>query len=242
GEPLLYQEIAPLVQDLKGIPGVRVVSMQSNGTLLSPALIGALESAGLDRVNLSIHAMDPGLAKTLAGVSWYDVEQVKRAARGVAGSTMDLLIAPVYLPGYNDAEIPRIIAFAGEIGAGKRWPPLGIQKCEHYRYGRNIPGMKFQTWWQFSNRSIRGWETESGMRLLLAPKDFGIERREMLPPAFRKGEKVRVDIRAPGWIRGEMLGVGRNRVVSVLDCPRDDGAVRVEILTAKHNIYVARPA
>ena len=119
--------------------------------------------------------------------------------------------------------------------------PLGIQKCEHYRYGRNIGGMKFQTWWQFYNRSIRAWEKDSGTRLLLTPGDFGIEKREMLPAAFRKGEKVRVDIRAPGWIRGEMLGVGRNRIVSVLDCPTDEGAIRVQIVSAKHNIYVARP-
>ncbi|HVP24641.1 MAG TPA: radical SAM protein [Methanomicrobiales archaeon] len=242
GEPLLYPEIAPLVKDLKAIPEVEVVSMQSNGTLLTPERIGELESAGLDRMNLSIHALDSALGRTLAGVSWYDVEQVKEAARVVAQSSIDLLIAPVYLPGSNDVEIPRIIAFAREIGAGKRWPALGIQKCEHYRFGRNIAGMKFQTWWQFYNRSIRAWEKDAGMRLLLTPRDFGIGKREMLPPVFRKGEKARVDIRAPGWIRGEMLGVGRNRVVSVLDCPTSDGDIRVEIISAKHNIHVARPA
>jgi uncharacterized Fe-S cluster-containing radical SAM superfamily enzyme len=241
GEPLLYPEIAPLVRDLKEIPGVRVVSMQSNGTLLSREMIDALESAGLDRLNLSLHALDPALARELAGVSWYDVEQVKEAARRVAGSSIDLLIAPVFLPGKNDDEIPKIIAFAREIGAGKRWPALGIQKCERHRYGRNIGGMKFQTWWQFSTRSIRAWEKDSGMRLLLTPKDFGMEKRAMLPPAFRKGEKARVDIRAPGWIRGEMLGVGRNRVVSVVNCPVVEGAIRVEIISAKHSIYVAKP-
>ena len=31
------------------------------------------------------------------------------------------------------------------------------------------------------------------------------------PPVFSKGEKVIVEIRAPGWITGEMLGVARNR-------------------------------
>ena len=242
GEPLLYPEIVPLVKDLKGIPGVRVVSIQSNGTFLSSDLIDGLESAGLDRVNLSLHALDAGLARTLAGVSWYDIEEVKEAARRVAKSGIDLLIAPVYLPGSNDGEIPKLIAFAREIGAGKMWPPLGIQKCEHYRYGRNIGGMKFQTWWQFYNRSIRAWEKDSGMKLLLTPKDFGIEKRKMLPPVFRKGEKVRVDIRAPGWIRGEMLGVGRNRIVSIMDCPKNEGAIRVEIVSGKHGIYVARPA
>jgi uncharacterized Fe-S cluster-containing radical SAM superfamily enzyme len=241
GEPLLYREIAPLVADLKAIPGVRVVSMQSNGTLLTRERIEELASAGLDRVNLSLHALDPDLARELAGVSWYDVEQVKEAARQVTGSSIDLLVTPVYLPGKNDGEILKLIAFAREIRAGKRWPALGIQKCEHYRYGRNITGMKFQTWWQFYNRSIRGWEQDSGMKLLLTRKDFGIEKRDMLPAAFRKGEKILVDIRAPGWIRGEMLGVARNRIVSVMDCPRDEGAIRVEIISAKHNIYVAKP-
>ena len=241
GEPLLYPEIAPLVRDLKAIPEVKVVSMQSNGTLLSEKMIRDLESAGLDRLNLSLHALDPTLAGSLAGVPWYDIEKVKEAARRVAGSAIDLLIAPVYLPGSNDGEIPRLIDFAREIGAGKRWPALGIQKCEHYRYGRNIGSMKFQTWWQFYNRFIQAWEKDSGMRLLLTPKDFGIGKRAMLPAAFRKGEKVLVDIRAPGWIRGEMLGVGRNRIVSVLDCPRKEGAIRVEIISAKHNIYVAKP-
>jgi len=241
GEPLLYPEIALLVKDLKGIPEVLVVSMQSNGTLLPRVMIDQLESAGLDRLNLSLHALDPPLARTLAGVPWYDVEKVKEAARRVAESAIDLLIAPVYLPGSNDEEIPRIVAFAREIGAGKRWPALGIQKCEHYRYGRNISGMKFQTWWQFYNRSIRLWEKDSGMRLLINPRDFGIEKREILPPVYRKGEKVRVDIRAPGWIQGEMLGVGRDRIVSVMDCPKNAGAIRVQIVSAKHNIYVARP-
>jgi uncharacterized Fe-S cluster-containing radical SAM superfamily enzyme len=241
GEPLLYPEIAPLVKELKAIPEVKVVSMQSNGTLLSTKMIADLESAGLDRLNLSLHALDPPLAQALAGVSWYDIGQVKEAARRVAESRIDLLLAPVYLPGKNDGEIPKLIAFAREIGAGKRWPALGIQKCEHYRYGRNIGGMKFQTWWQFYNRSIRAWEKESGMRLLLTPKDFGIEKRKMIPPSFRKGEKVRVDIRAPGWIRGEMLGIGRNRIVSILDSPKDEGAIRVAIVSAKHNIYVAKP-
>jgi uncharacterized Fe-S cluster-containing radical SAM superfamily enzyme len=39
-----------------------------------------------------------------------------------------------------------------------------------------------------------------------------------------------------------MLGVGRNRIVSVMDCPKDEGALRVQVVSAKHNIYVAKPA
>ena len=59
--------------------------------------------------------------------------------------------------------------------------------------------------------------------------------------AFRQNEKARVEIRGPGWVKGEKLGVGRDRVVSVLDCPVDSGLVNVKIVSAKHNIYVATP-
>jgi hypothetical protein len=239
GEPLIYPEIAPLVADLKKIPGISTVSMQSNGTLLTKERIRALEEAGLDRINLSLHALDPGLARTLAGVEWYDVEKVAAMARSVAESRIDLLIAPVYLPGLNDSEIPRLIRFARDIGAGKRWPPLGIQKFERYRLGRTPPGVFPQSWKQFYHRSLAGWENETGMQLRITPADFGTERRPQFPRPFRKGEKVTLEIRGPGWVAGERIAVGRGRSVAVLDCRRGSGTIRARIVSAAHNIYVA---
>jgi uncharacterized Fe-S cluster-containing radical SAM superfamily enzyme len=50
-----------------------------------------------------------------------------------------------------------------------------------------------------------------------------------------------VEIKAPGWVSGEQLGVAKNRVVSVMDCPIKQGSVRVQIVSNKHNIYVAVP-
>ena len=242
GEPLLYRQLPELVAALRRIDEVTTISLQTNGTLLDTETIAALESAGLDRINLSIHALDPALAKFLAGADWFDVEKVMDSARAVAASRIDLLIAPVYVPGVNDSEILRLIRFAREIGAGKRFPPLGIQKFEHYRYGRTPKGVKAQSWWQFYNRSLALWEKESGLRLRLDPvRDFGTVRRPFIPLAFKKGEKVTVAIRAPGWIRGEMLGVARDRVVSVFQCEKEAGNVRVKIIATKHNIYTAVP-
>jgi hypothetical protein len=242
GEPMMYSRLPELITALREIDEVKVISMQTNGTLLNETSLAALESAGLDRINLSLHALDPVLAQMLAGVDWYDINKLATAAKAVAGSRIDLLIAPVYIPGINDSEIPRLIRFALEIGAGKRFPPLGIQKFEHYRYGRTPKGVKAQSWWQFFNRSIRPWEKEFGIKLKLDPaRDFGTVRRPFLPLVFSKGEKVTVEIRAPGWIHGEMLGVARNRVVSVYNCPKESGQVRVKIVATKHNIYVAVP-
>ncbi|MCJ7444305.1 MAG: radical SAM protein [Methanotrichaceae archaeon] len=241
GEPMLYHQIVELINALKEIDEVSVVSMQSNGTLLDTTKINALENAGLDRVNLSIMALNPVLAKQLAGVSWYDIEQIKDAAKKIAASQIDLLIAPVFLPGINDNEIPKLIEFSQEIGAGKIWPPIGIQKFEAHKLGRKPSGIKVQTWWKFYNRSIRAWEEQFSLKLMLRPQDFGIEKRPMLPLVFRKNEKTRVDIKGPGWIRGEQLGVAKDRVVSVLNCPVDAGLIRAKIVRLKHNIYVGMP-
>jgi len=242
GEPMMYRHLPELVAGLKAIGCVTAVSLQTNGTLLTNATIAALESSGLDRINLSLHALDPDMARMLAGVDWFDIGKVSEAARAVAKSRIDLLIAPVYIPGINDAEIPKLIRFAQECGAGKRFPPLGIQKFEHYRYGRSPKGVKAQSWWQFFNRSIRPWEKEHGLRLQLdMERDFGTMRRQFVPLTMAKGEKVTVEIRAPGWIHGEMLGVAKNRVVSVYNCEKESGQVRVKIISTKHNIYTGQP-
>jgi len=239
GEPVMYPHLPGLIAALKKIDEVSVISLQTNGTLLNTAKIAALESAGLDRINLSLHALDPAIAKMLAGVEWFDIDTLINTAKAIAQSNIDLLIAPVYMPGLNDEEIPKLIRFAQEIGAGKRFPPLGIQKFERYKYGRAPKGIKVQSWWQFFNRSIRPWEKESGIRLQLdSARDFGMVKRPFIPLVFSKGEKVTVEIRAPGWITGEMLGVARNRVVSIFNCDKKAGQVRVKIVSNKHNIYM----
>jgi uncharacterized Fe-S cluster-containing radical SAM superfamily enzyme len=242
GEPMMYPYLPELIAGLRQVDEVSVISLQTNGTLLTGERIAALEIAGLDRINLSIHALDPEIAQRLAGVASYNIDTITKAAQAVARSAIDLLIAPVYIPGINDEEIPKLIRFAQETGAGKRFPPLGIQKFEHYRYGRSPKGIKAQSWWQFFNRSIKPWEKEFGIPLRLDPaRDFGTVRRPFIPLVFSKGEKVTVEIRAPGWIHGEKLGVARNRVVSVFNCEKESGQVRVKIVATKHNIYVGIP-
>jgi len=241
GEPMLYPDIVSLVQQIRQIKEVEVISMQSNGTLLDCERIHALEEAGLDRINLSIHSLHPEKAAYLAGVPGFDIEKIRQAAKDIAKSNIDLLIAPVLIPGINDEDMPELIGFAQEVGAGKRWPPLGIQKFEHYRLGRSPGKVKSQNWWQFYNRSIAAWEKQFDMPLRLKPQDFSIVKRPMIPTVFERKEKTWVEIKAPGWVKGEMLGVARNRVVSVMNCPIVQGSLRVQVVSNKHNIYVAVP-
>ena len=108
GEPLVRRGIVDLVRQLKALPGLRELTLTTNGILL-PELAQPLRDAGLDRVNISLDTLDPEkyrrltrggeLSKALAGI---------RAAEA-AGFTPIKLNA-VLLGGVNDDEIPALCA------------------------------------------------------------------------------------------------------------------------------------
>lgn len=58
GEPLMRPDLAGIVADIAGTPGVREVSMTTNGVLLADRL-DDLVAAGLGRVNVSVDSLDP---------------------------------------------------------------------------------------------------------------------------------------------------------------------------------------
>ncbi len=241
GDPLTYPKIVELIQHIREIEGIGVISLETHGALLSEEILDEMDAAGLSRLNLSIDTMNPDLAKFLAGADWYDLTKVLELAAYVAENLkMDLLIAPVWIPGLNDKDMLKIIEFAKKIGAGKRWPPLGIQKYEVHKYGRKPKGVKPISWYEFY-RTLRVWEKKYGVKLVLNPKDFGIYKVKSLPLVFKKGQKVSAKIVGPGWHKGEWLAVAKGRVIAVLGTAGDPpigSQVKVEILRNKHNIYV----
>lgn len=242
GDPLTYPDIVELVRELRSMQSVESIALETRGVLLAGRLADALNDAGLDRINLSIDALNPELAKRLANTPRYDVNRVVKTAEYIASSLrMDLLVAPVWVPGLNDEEIPKIIEWALDIGAGKRWPPLGIQKYESHKYGRHPPGVIPMKWKDFYEQ-LRKWESEYGVKLVLKPSDFGIRKARRVPPTFSRFERVSVEIMAPGWMKGQELGVARGRVVTVITANEEVARRRVpvRILRTKDNIYIAK--
>ncbi|NJE06206.1 radical SAM protein [Thermococcus sp. M36] len=239
GEPLIYPFRVELVQALREHPNVSVISMQSNGTLLNDKLIEELAEAGLDRVNLSLHSLDPDKARMLMGRKDYDLEHVLDMAEALVNAGIDVLIAPVIIFGINDDEAEAFIEFARKIGAGRRWPALGFQNYIPYKFGRNptiaklVPFKEFYAW-------LRKLEEKTGMKpLVLKPKHFGMEKQEFIPLAFRPGEIVRAEIVLPGRIQGEMLAKARNRLIEVINTDAEVGdRVKVKIVRTRHGIYI----
>ncbi|WP_297523106.1 radical SAM protein [Thermococcus sp.] len=239
GEPLIYPFRVELVQALRQHPNVSVISMQSNGTLLTDKLVEELAEAGLDRVNLSLHSLDPEKAKMLMGRKDYSLEHVLEMAEALVNAGVDVLIAPVIIFGINDDEAEAFIEFARKIGAGKRWPALGFQNYIPYKFGRNPAVAKVKPFKEFY-AWLRKLEEETGMRpLVLKPAHFGMERREFIPLAFRPGEVVKAEVVLPGRIEGEMLAKARNRLIEVVGTKAEVGErIRVRIVRTRHGIYI----
>jgi len=245
GDPITYPKIAELVSGLNQIEGVETISMQTHGSILDEKLVDELSEAGLTRINLSIDALHPSLAKRLADTEWFNIQKVVEIAHHIAFNTkINLLIAPVWIPDVNTSEIPNIIKLAKSLRLGKVFPPLGIQKYEVHKHGRKVKGVKSVFWKKFYDQ-LRLWEETFKIKLVLSSKDFGIHKLPMLPVPYRKFEKVKVEVVGPGWLKREKLAVtsAKDRSVTLLNAEKIPiGAkLKARIVANKHNLFIAEP-
>ncbi len=245
GDPATYPRIVDLVSELKNINGVRVVALQTRGYVLDHELVEELAEAGLDRINLSIDTLNPVKARFLQGVEWFDASRVIEVAEYIARETsIDLHIAPVWVPGLNDEDIEEIIVWAKKIGAGKRWPALGIQKYLVHKYGRKPRGVKPMSWNEFW-RKLRELEKKYNVKLIHDKSAFNFHEAPSPPPPYKIGESVKVRVVENGWLRGEKLGVPprRDRVITIVDAEEIplNTSIRVRIIDNKNNIFIAKP-
>ena len=103
GEPTVRAHVVDIVRGIASTPGVRSVSMTTNGVLLS-RLAKPLAEAGLQRVNISIDTLNPAKFKRLT--RWGDIEDVWEGilAAEQAGLTPIKLNA-VVVKGYNEPDV-----------------------------------------------------------------------------------------------------------------------------------------
>ncbi len=235
GEPMTYPHLEYFIREARKIKEVYFISMQTNGTLLTEENIKSLADAGLNRINLSVHSLNPTLSKRLFGNENYSIERVLKMINALKGSTIEVLLAPVWLPKFNDKDIEKLIEFAKmqEIG-------VAIQKYEAYTYSRKEKNAKRITYYHFY-KQLKEWEKQFGVRLVYNAESLQVHKAPTLPSIFEVGERLSLIVRAPGWMKDQMLGTAKNRCVTIVDCDSRVGdRVNAEIIENKHNIYLAR--
>ncbi|HYR26382.1 MAG TPA: GTP 3',8-cyclase MoaA [Aquabacterium sp.] len=114
GEPLLRRGINELAQQLSALPGLRDLSLSSNGTQLARHA-QALRDAGVRRLNISLDSLDPDCFARITGRDCLeDVLDGLRTARAVGFDPIKLNM--VVQADVNVDEVQRMVAFAIEQG------------------------------------------------------------------------------------------------------------------------------
>ena len=141
GEPLVRRGMDRLIADIKAIPGIRCVTLTTNGVLLAQQLPG-LVSAGLDGVNISLDTLNreqfraitrrDELDRVLAGLN---------AALECPGLNVKINCLPM---GRNDDQLVPLVELARERPLSVRFievMPIGLGKDLTYRSEDEVRAM-----------------------------------------------------------------------------------------------------
>lgn len=235
GEPLLYPKFVELVRGLRAIPQCSIISVNTNGSMLTEKLIDQLAEAGLTRINLSLNALTQETADVMSGRK-YPIEHVKRMITYAQGK-INILLAPTIVPGFNDDQIEPLVQLGSTIKS--EYPVLGFQNFLHYKKGRNISKERdFEEFFAM----LKPHEEKYGVKLTgFTKEDFHIYDEPELPKPFKKDDLIRAKILLPARYRNEIIAVAQDRCITVVG---DDAHllpvgkdIRVRIIRDKHNIF-----
>jgi len=224
GEPLLYRPLPELISDISAF--VSKTSIDTNGVLLTEDKLRELQTAGLTQINVSLNAIDAKIASKLAGCR----VQPEKILKNLEKTSIDVIIAPILVPGVNDKQIEKLIVYCKE----KKFR-ICIQNFLKYKFGRNPvkpwPMDRFM-------KQLGEWEQKYQMKLIVQAEDFNIIKTKELSKPFKKNDIVQLDIVCPGRKPDECIGMARNRCVTVGNCG-NSRKVKAKIIRTKHNIFNA---
>jgi cyclic pyranopterin phosphate synthase len=113
GEPLIREDIVKIVELIS--PLMKEVSMTTNATLLKDKAC-ILREAGLERVNISLHTLDPGTFQKITGRD-YKEEVTQGIKSAIKCGLNPVKLNMVVMKGINSDEIPNMIEYSRETGA-----------------------------------------------------------------------------------------------------------------------------
>lgn len=107
GEPMLYQDIVPLVQMLADNQSF-TIAMTTNGSLL-PGKVRTLKNAGLCSINISLDAIDENIFKKMGGTKQ---SSVFTAVEECLAEGISVKLNSVLVPGMNESQIIPLLDYA----------------------------------------------------------------------------------------------------------------------------------
>ena len=175
GEPLVRKGVDQLVAGLKAIPGIRKVTMTTNGILLARQL-PALQKAGLDSVNISLDTLRPEVFAQITARD--EFSHVMEGIRAALASGLPVKQNCVPQVGVNEGELEDLAALAEKhplqvrfiemmpIGYGAAMPCISGPDLRQ-RFARRWPELQPATGAAFGDGpavyyTVPGWQGSVG--------------------------------------------------------------------------------
>ncbi|MGE5575208.1 MAG: GTP 3',8-cyclase MoaA [Ignavibacteria bacterium] len=111
GEPLMRQDLPEIVAGIASLPGLRDLSLTTNGLLLGNGMAKKLHDLGLRRVNISLPSLNPETYHKLTGGKLEDALVGVKAA--IKAGYCPVKLNTVVLEDVNVEDVPDLIDYAG---------------------------------------------------------------------------------------------------------------------------------
>jgi cyclic pyranopterin phosphate synthase len=144
GEPLLRKRLPELVSRLARIPGIEDLALTTNGSLLAQHA-QALRDAGLQRLTVSLDALDPIIFRQLSG----DRGRVDDVLAGIAAANaagfVGIKLNCVVQRGINDGEALRLLEhFRGSGHIVRFIEYMDVGTCNGWDVSRVVPSAELR--------------------------------------------------------------------------------------------------
>ncbi len=142
GEPLLRTHLDELVAGLREIPGIRDIAMTTNGVLL-PRFAADLKAAGLDRVTVSLDALDEEVFRQMNGGINFPEQVIEGIAAAQAAGFEDIKINTVIRRDINLSEvIPILRQFKGRGVTVRFIEYMDVGNVNHWCREQVVPSVE----------------------------------------------------------------------------------------------------
>ncbi len=114
GEPLMRKDLPEIVSGISAIPGLRDLSLTTNGLLMGGGMAKKLRDCGLKRVNISLPSLNTETYHKLTGGKLDAALEGIKAA--IKANFCPVKLNTVVLKDVNVGDVPELIDYAGKMG------------------------------------------------------------------------------------------------------------------------------
>jgi cyclic pyranopterin phosphate synthase len=114
GEPLMRKDLSEIVSGIAALPGLKDLSLTTNGLLLGGGTAKKLHEYGLKRLNISLPSLNEETYNKLTCGKLQDALEGVKAAVGAGLCPVKLNM--VILKGVNVGDVPEMIEYAAQTG------------------------------------------------------------------------------------------------------------------------------